>query len=59
MSNKVFAGLVLSIEIAVCSLVMLCLFMNIAEDLSKKVTILERENQELKLELKVCSNEPR
>lgn len=55
MSNKVFAGLVLITEIAVCSLVMLCLFMNIAEDLSKKVTILEEENRELRLELNVCS----
>ena len=48
MSNKVFVGLVLITEIAICSLVILFFYVNMANDLTEKVTILERENQELR-----------
>ena len=61
MSNKYFVALILSIQIAVCSLVVMFFYVNMANDLSNKVTKLEQENQQLKWELSqvdqmICAN---
>ena len=62
MSNLLYGILVISVEIAICSLVVTIMTVSMNDDLTKEVINLKYENTELKWELDqvdqmICNNE--